>query len=275
MIIQETYELLRSKYNYLFQSTTIEKVVISIPNTMVKLSSGYCGIAKTEIHSFDCSYYNHKKYFGDFSPGKISGQKILDLFNYPENSEILSVVKLAVLNAVSAEIIEKSDYTIIEDKDPIDLIDLSGEKNICIVGAFQSYINKISNTSNKLFVLELNENAFSEEQKKYYVPAERASEIFAVSDIVIITGSTLANNTIDNLLKNIPSLSQTIVVGPTSSIIPDILFKYNVNIIGSTKIMDSEKAFAIISEAGAGFHLFKYCAKKICLINDSKKPIKQ
>ena len=114
----------------------------------------------------------------------------------------------------------------------------------------------------------MNENAFSEEHKKFYVPTERSSEIFAISDIVIITGSTLSNNTIDNLLKDIPLHLQTIVVGPTSSIIPDILFKYHVNIIGSTKILDSEKAFAIISEAGAGFHLFKNCAKKICLIND-------
>jgi DNA segregation ATPase FtsK/SpoIIIE-like protein len=56
----------------------------------------------------------------------------------------------------------------IEDKDPIELIDLNHKKTICVVGAFQSYINKIAATQNNLFVLELNENAFEENQKQFY-----------------------------------------------------------------------------------------------------------
>ncbi|NTW33889.1 MAG: DUF4213 domain-containing protein, partial [Bacteroidetes bacterium] len=49
MIIQETYDLLKLKYGDSFKSTSIEKVVVGILYTAVKLSTGYCGIAKTEI----------------------------------------------------------------------------------------------------------------------------------------------------------------------------------------------------------------------------------
>lgn len=134
-----------------------------------------------------------------------------------------------------------------------------------MVGAFPSYMNKIAVTKNKLFVLELNENAFEENQKQFYVPAEHYAKTFAKSDIIIITGSTLANNTLDNLLACIPEHAQTVLVGPSSSFVPDILFKHKVNIIGSTKILDAEKMFTLISEGATGFHLFEYCAKKICI----------
>jgi uncharacterized protein len=271
MIIQETYDLLKYSYADIFKNTTIEKVVIGIYFTAVKLSSGFAGVAKTEIDRHCCNSYKHKRNFGDFSPGKIHGQKIIDLFEQAESSDILRNIWLAVLNAVSSEIIAKSSYHVIEDKDPIDLVDLEQQKNICIVGAFQSYINKIAAKRNKLSVLELNIDAFDENQKKFYIPAEKYAETFLCSDIIIITGATLANNTLDSLLASIPEHAQTILVGPSSSFVPDILFRHKVNIIGSTKILDPEKMFTLIAEGGTGYHLFEYCAKKICIVNDNKK----
>jgi uncharacterized protein (DUF4213/DUF364 family) len=271
MIINETYNFIRSTNADLFRNTTIERVVVGIYFTAVKLSSGSAGMAKTEIDNHCGNSFKHKRNFGAFSPGKIQGQKIIDLFEQAEKSDVLDNVRLAVLNAVSSEIISRSKYNVIEDKDPVDLIDLNQTKTICIVGAFQSYINKIAETKNKLFVLELNENAFDENQKQFYVPAEKYAETFSKSDIIIITGATLSNNTLDTLLENIPERAQTILVGPSSSLVPDILFKHKVNIIGSTKILDAEQMFTIISEGGTGFHLFKCCAKKICILNDSVK----
>ncbi|NVO09734.1 MAG: DUF364 domain-containing protein [Bacteroidales bacterium] len=268
MILQETYDLLRTKYSDHLEKITIEKIQIGLFLTAVKLSNGYCGVASSDLDTTINCCHKQKRDFGDFTPGNINGQKVLDLFNCQDNSKILDRVKHAVLNAVSTEIIATSNYKIIEDKDPFDLIDTSGQKTICIVGAFQSYIRKISNTRHKLYVLELNENALAEAQKQYYIPATNASEILPNSDIVIITGLTLANNTLDDLLSHIPSNKQVIIVGPTSGLIPDILFKHGINIIGSTKITNPERMFTVVSEGGAGFHLFKYCARKICILNE-------
>ncbi len=268
MILQETLSLIKNKYPILFQSAIIEKVTFGLHFTAVKLSTGFCGMAKTETQSYFNKTYNRKKDFSSFSAGKIIGQYVSDLFSCQTNSVLIDVLKLAVLNALSAEIMQKGDYKIIEDKDPIELIELKDTDSICIVGAFQSYISKISKCSSKLFVVELDENALDEEQKKYFVPAHQSKLAFSQSDIIIITGSTLVNNTLDELLKNISHDKQLIVVGPTGSIIPDIFFKHHVNIIGAIKIIDDEKMFHIIEEGGAGYHLFQYsCAKKICLLN--------
>jgi uncharacterized protein (DUF4213/DUF364 family) len=136
------------------------------------------------------------------------------------------------------------------------------------VGAFHSYIGKIAETHNKLYVLELNENELTEQEKQFYVPALDYRRVLPESEIVIITGLTLVNNTIDNLLSAIPEKAIVIVVGPSGSTIPDILFANKVSIIGATRITKPDVLFDLVGEGGGGYHLFQYCAQKICILRD-------
>jgi uncharacterized protein len=269
MILEETDILIRTRYGGRFLNTTIEKVVAGIYFTAVKLSSGYGGLAYTDMGKLECCIENRSKGFGDFTPGHFSGQKLSDLFNHPDNSHSLGTIRLAAMNAISAELIAESEYKILEDTDPIDLVDLTGRKNICVVGAFVSYLKKITRTNNALKIIELNKNALPEEYRKYFVPVENTEEAFSKSDIIIITGASLANNTLDELIKLFPGNAKVILVGPTGSLLPDILFKHRVNIIGATRITDVERMLQLVSEGAAGFHLFKTCARKICIINEA------
>ena len=267
MILDETYGLLKKRYKTQLEKLTISDVCLGVHLTAVKLSDESYGVASTMA---DVRVHCNKedRDFGDFTPSKIRGQKVMDLFDTTRKSGIIDTLKIAALNANSSIIISNSDYHILENTDPVDLIPLDSQKTITIVGGFHSYIRKIAQTNNKLNVLELDIDALSEEHKRYYVPASGFKEIIPISDIIIITGLTLVNNTIDGLLSVIPSNAMVIVTGPSSSIIPDILFKNKVNIIGATRITKPELLFALVSEAGAGFHLFQYCAQKICILNE-------
>jgi uncharacterized protein (DUF4213/DUF364 family) len=242
-------------------------VRIGVFLTAVLLSDGSCGVSGTVTdHPLNCSKENRD--FGEFTPSKIKGRRVSDLFATVKNLKILDSLRLATLNAVSSRIISDSDYKIIEDADPIDFIDLNLRKTITLVGAFQSYIRKISESGNKLHVLELSENALNPDQKQFYVPADEYARILSVSDTVIITGLTLANNTIDDLLAAIPAGCEIIVTGPSCNLLPDVLFEKNVKILGATRFTNPEMVLDIVSEAGTGYHLFKYCAKKICIFNE-------
>jgi uncharacterized protein (DUF4213/DUF364 family) len=267
MIIEQTLNLLRSKYRDKIEGLTISDVRIGLFMTAVRLSDGNCGISSTLVDNHP-HCVKSKRDYGDFTPLKIKGQRVIDLFQTEKISNIITTLRIACLNAISSEIILTGNYKILENCDPIDLLDLSARKTITIVGAFQSYINKISGTHNRLNVLELNENALSEELKRFYVPAADFEKVLPDSDIIIITGLTLVNNTIDNLLAAIPDKAVVVVVGPSGSVIPDILFANRVNIIGATRITKPDILFDVISEAGGGFHLFEYCAQKICIIRD-------
>ena len=267
MILEETYDLLKSKYKNQIENLTIIDVRIGVHLTALKLSDETYGIASTISEDHSRNDRKNRDY-DSFTPSKIKGQKVSDLFDTNKKLNIINTLKIAVLNAISSKIILNGNYKIVENADPIDLIDLSTTKVITIVGAFQSYIQKISERQHKLYVLELDENSLIDSHKKYYVPANEYNKVLPISDIVIITGLTLVNNTIDGLLSSIKPGTQLIVTGPSSSLIPDILFKKNVKIIGATRITNTDLLFTIVSEAGAGFHLFKYCAQKICIINE-------
>ena len=249
------------------ETLTISDVRIGVLLSAVLLSDGSCGVSSTVT---DILSHCDKKSrdFGDFSPLKIVGQNMISLFETDKKSGLIDTLRTAVLNAISSKLISTSNYRIIENSDPIDIIDLNSKKTITVVGGFQTYINRISESNNKLYVLELNENALSEEHKQYYVPANEYAKVLPVSEIVIITGLTLVNNTIDGLLASISPHTQVIVTGPSSSIIPDVLFENKVNIIGATRITNPDLLFSIVGEAGAGFHLFKYCAQKISILNE-------
>ena len=267
MIIEQTYNLLKNNYKNVFENLVISDIRIGLYLTAVRLSDDSIGTSATlaEDHPF-CAKNNRD--FGDFTPFKIKGQKVQDLLETSKESKIISSLKTAVLNAVSSKIILSGKYKIIENCDPVQLIDLDPPKTIAIVGAFQSYIRKISQTENKLYVLEMNENALPPDQKKYFIPSAEYQIILPRSDIVIITGQALVNGTIDDLLKAISPQAMVVLSGPSGNLLPDILFQNKISIIGAIRITDPDKLFEIVSEGGAGFHLFEYCARKICILRD-------
>lgn len=267
MILQETIHLLKSRYKDYIDTLTISEVRIGLFMTAVKLSDNSYGVSST-LPNIEMNCRKKDRDFGGFTPNKITGLKVIDLLEISKNSGIIETLKVAVLNAISSKLLENSSYKILRNVDPIDLIDLNSGKTITIVGAFQSYIQKIARTNSKLFVLELNEEALNIEDKKYFVPAKDYSKVLPISDIVIITGLTLVNDTIDDLLKTIKPDTQIIVTGPSSSIIPNVLFDNNVKIIGAVRIINPELTLKVISEGGTAYHLFEYCAEKICIVNE-------
>lgn len=265
MILEQTIEYLNSKTD--FETLIIDRVVFGLRLTAVQLSDGSCGIASTidDTNPYPCK---KARDFGEFSPSKFSGQKVSELFMTEKSGRLIETLRIAVLNAISSNGREASGYRILEDKDPIDLIDLNEGKKITIVGAFKSYIELLEDTNSRLKVLELDKSAFTEKHLKYYVPAEEYPKLIPETDILIITGLTLVNNTIDGLLDVVKPNTKVIVTGPSSNIVPKVLFNNKVNIIGATRITDVEILFKLVSEAGAAYHTFKYCAQKICILNE-------
>jgi len=265
MIIGETYNLLSGKYGREFDDLVIKEVRVGLYLTGVRLSDNSCGVSATITDEGPlCSKADRD--FGVFTPLNMAGKTVGELFNEKKESVLISILRSAVLNAFSSKLIYSGSYRIIEDCDPVQLLEFNTPKTVTIVGAFQSYIRKIAETGSKLNVLELTENALIEEHRKFFVPAGEYKKILPASDIIIITGQTLVNSTIDELLKVVPDNAQVIVSGPTVSIIPDVLFENKVTIIGAVRITHPGVMFNVVSQGGTGYHLFKYCARKTSIL---------
>ena len=266
MIIKETADLVIERYGSSeIDSIRITDIRIGMLLTAVRLSDGRAGTAATfsADHPF-CQRVDRD--FGPLTPTKIKGTPVTEILYSGKESGIISSLRMAVLNALSSSLLEKGDYKIFRKKDPFDFLNLTGARQVTIVGAFQSYIRKISETGRRLNVLEMNEEALSLEQRKYFVPAAEYASVIPASDIVIITGQTLVNGTIDNILNSVSDGSQVIVTGPSSGILPDILFRNKVSVTGTLQITNSDILFDVVGEGGTGFHLFEYCAEKLTIV---------
>jgi len=269
MIIENTIKIIENRYSDYLEKLFISDARIGIFLSAIKLSDNNIGISSTlpSDHSENhCKKENRD--FGAFTPFHITGKKVKDLLYTPKDNAIVNTLKIAALNAISLKILVNNRYKILKNTDPFNLIDLNGKKSITLVGAFPSYIHRISETSHNLQVLEFNRETLGREHWKYFVPAKDFEKVLPHSDIVIITGVTLANNTFDELIKSINPAAQTIVTGPSSSFIPDAMFAKGVNIMGGIRIKEPGKILQLVSEAATGYHLFRYGAEKICILNE-------
>jgi uncharacterized protein (DUF4213/DUF364 family) len=269
MIITNTIKIIESRYRETIEKLLISDVRIGIFLSAIKLSDESIGISSTlpSDHS-EAHCKKENRDFGEFTPFNIIGKKAMDLLISEKINAAINTLKVAVLNAISSTILKNSDYKILKDTDPLNRVDLNKKKTITLVGAFPSYIHRISETDNKLNVLEFTRETLSQEHRKYYVPAEEFGRVLPDSDIVIITGVTLLNNTFDELIKSINPGAIVIVTGPSSSFIPDALFARGVNMVGGVRISKREMILQLVSEAATGYHLYRYGAEKICLINE-------
>lgn len=267
MIVAETIRQLHDSYASMLASERIERLVIGAFFTAVQLSGGACGLAHSELAGERCCLNGRQRNLGEFSPGRLKGRAILDILDHPDDRPLFSSVKMSMLNAVSARIIAQGGYKVIAGRDPIEWIDASAGRTVTMVGAFQSYMDKLSERPCMLRVLELDASAFPERHQRLYVPAARAGEVLPRSDAVILTGSTLVNHTLDDLLALVSPGAFTVLVGPSSGLLPDVLFHKGVDLIGTIRILDPDVMFTVVSEGGAGYHLFRTCAEKICLLH--------
>jgi len=71
------------------------------------------------------------------------------------------------------------------------------------------------------------------------------SDLFV--DILFCTGTSLINNTLERILSVFRKKAKCIVlIGPTISFLPDILFDKGVDIVGGMAISDSEATLKIL-----------------------------
>lgn len=266
-MIKRTLELLETKYQLDLAQIFFEEVRIGLYKTAVKLSGERYGLAGTFLPQGDY-VYRTKRSTGPMSTGNIIGHSVKTLFEVDDTS-IVASLKVATVNALSAAFMGR-DYTMIRQKDPIDLLDLTGSKTISIVGAFKGYINRIGRMNHQMHIVEMRPDAIEPAYRQHYIPASQAGSVLPQSDYVLITGSALVNDSLKDLVQFLPKEGKSVLVGPSASILPDVLFEMGFDIIGATRIVDPRKLFQLVSEGGTGFHFFKRCAEKICIVKESR-----
>ncbi|HPG73754.1 MAG TPA: DUF364 domain-containing protein [Bacteroidales bacterium] len=266
MILNKAYQLIREKYQIDTSAIVVERVILGSVFTAVQITGNYCGLVKTETPGCDCEN-RYSRNTGKFSPGTITGSSVDELLTFENGDSLLHNIRLACMNALSSMLFTDTYFDIRPDRDAIDFVDLTANKNIVLVGAFQSYIKHIASTPNHLHIIEMNAEAIPPEYRHLFIGQQCAKDVLANANTVIMTGSVLSNNTYNAMLRMIPATTQILLVGPSGGLLPDVWFDYGVDVIATTRITRPETVFRIVSEGGSTYHLFAHeCAQKICII---------
>jgi uncharacterized protein (DUF4213/DUF364 family) len=80
--------------------------------------------------------------------------------------------------------------------------------------------------------------------------AEAAADLIPQAEVVAITGSTLVNHTLDDLLALCRRGVEVMVLGPTTPLSP-ILFEHGATLISGTLVTDEALALRAIAQGAA------------------------
>ena len=253
-------------------SITPKEIRIGVFYTGVVLSSGHAGMSYTpvqEIPEAVCCPRSHAKMP---SAGELLNKQITELMDYALDDNVLkAAVGMATLNALSAVVLADDACKYIPSAygNALELVDITGNDTVAMVGAFTPFIKKINEITEKLFVIEKNPRVVGKDDTFKIESADRLEEIIPQANILIITGVTLINHTLGPILDLAKKANEIVVVGPTASIYPEPLFKRGVTVMGGVRITDAAKMIHLIGEAGSGYDFFDNCADKIIMRNEA------
>jgi len=132
-------------------------------------------------------------------------------------------------------------------------------KKVVIVGGFP-FIDRLRATAKELYILELDPYQLNPHQN--ILPDSAAEYLFPESDLLIITGSSLINKSLERLLALARmSRAYTVILGP-STIMSNVFFDYGVDMIAGAEVLKPEAILNKISQSG-GMIESKVCPGEI------------
>ncbi len=268
-ILEETVGLIRKEMREIIDNLTADRVTIGIFFTGVKLSNGYGGICFTpmkEIPEAVCCPSSAKAMP---SSGKLKGRKVSTILKDMSRGNLLKkAIGIATMNALSSacwEICPPEEYVIKRGVDAFDGLELAEDAHVTVIGALVPVLKALKKRKKPFSILEKDICTLKEDEQEFYVPPENADAAIRQADILVITGTTLINDTLEGILKNAKKNANVLVVGPTASMLPDAFFRRGVSSIGGIIVNKPDELLDVLAEGGSGYHFFGKSADRVVI----------
>ena len=221
---------------------------------MIMLADGSCGFFYTR---FD----NILSRLMACDPAQILATPILDLIaGYDGDDPLAKALGLGALNALSQHLLRIGGFTLDLTSDPFGQSRLEHSEHVGMVGFFPPLIDMLASHNVALTIIE-KDLQFFDRAGNFSVTADTARLIDC--DQVLVTGSTLMNDTLDEVLACCNPAAHIALIGPTASCLPDPLFERGVDVVGGTTVVDLDHLLPRL-EAGESWAngTGKYCICK-------------
>jgi len=270
-ILEDTARLVEERLGDALEGIHIERSVLGLFFTGVKLSNGAAGICFTPVKEIPEAVCCPSSAGRIFKPENLQGLKARDVLSALPSSEPLKVaVAVATLNALSSRCLfgeRENRYDIKTGMDALDAVDLQKASAVSVVGAIIPALRMLKGGNVKWWVIEEDPRTLKEDEISHYVPFSRSEEQIRKSDLLIITGVTILNRTLEWILERARPDAEIALMGPTASMLPDALFDRGVNVVGGVRVKKPDELLDLLAMGGSGYHFFDTLADRIVMTN--------
>ncbi len=157
---------------------------------------------------------------------------------FGSDDPVSEMVSMASINAICQYVMKETDFPVDHATDSLGLLSVEKGDRVGMVGLFSGLPNVIKKAGAELIIIERRENLV---QKYGDLPVTLDITKLAECNKVLCTGTTVLNNSLDEILNNCLPDAFVSVIGPTAGYFPDPLFTIGVDVVGGRIVADSEE----------------------------------
>ena len=149
------------------------------------------------------------------------------------------MLAVATVNALAEMCWRRRPAPEAELRSGVDAYDAAGigpGDKVVMVGAFVPFLKALKRRRQRWTALEMDAATLKPDEMAHFRPADAAASVVPGADVVLITGTTLLNDTLDGLLKLCRRDARVVVVGPTVGLFPDAFLRRGVSVMGGIRI---------------------------------------
>ena len=194
------------------------------------LADGSCGFFFTRLGD------NLKQLRDKIDEKQILSTPALDLAEgYNDDNLVKRTLGLGALNAIAQHVFRRSSYVLQDNANPLGQLDLDTSHRVGMVGFFKPLVRMLKDQRVPVTVIEKDERYLD-----YDGPIDVTLDVGALKrcDRVLITASTLLNDSLDSVLANCAAHARVALIGPTVGCLPDPFFVRGIDVVGGSQVAD-------------------------------------
>ncbi|WP_323009518.1 DUF364 domain-containing protein [Paracoccus sp. (in: a-proteobacteria)] len=250
----------------------VDRATLGLFFIAVTLDSGHTGLCATPLKEIPEAVCCPSSAMSMPFPGKLRGMGALRLaqeaLSHTGLRRALGIAALNALAHLAAERRGPRGYRILEGVDAFDVARIQPQETAVVVGAFGPFLKALRGIGARHFVLEKDPATLRPNEMEHFRPAESYPEIVPQADALLITGTTLINDSLPGLIACAHPQARVVLVGPTVPMLPDAFLARRGMILGTVRVTDSDALHDVLAQGGSGYHFFGKYAPKIVLAQD-------
>lgn len=156
---------------------------------------------------------------------------------FGSDDPVREMLALGAMNAICQHVMRVTAFQVESAPEPLGLLSVASGDRIGMVGLFLGLTKAIKNAGADLVVIEKKEKLID---KFPDLPITTDPSELSTCNKVLCTGTTLLNNSLDEILSHCSPDAFISIIGPTAGYFPDPLFARGVDVVGGRLVTNGE-----------------------------------